>query len=182
LASPAAPLALPPGSMALLETSLVREVAEVQIVVTELAIEDAVGRARRHFREADERLSQALAGSVHGLPWLALGILVIAAGAFLHMGAFALPAEAARMSAAGLFVLGGSFLGYGVPLWARARRQTRRCAREWQHALAMLRLREQQAADDPDLTVEVLERIDGAHALPPSAWRRPTGAGSRYVQ
>ena len=175
-------MALAPGSMALLKRSLIREVAEVQIVVTELAIANAVGRARQRFHEADERLSQALAGSVHGLPWLALGMLVIAAGAFLHMGAFALPAEAARMSAAGLFVLGGAFLGYGVPLWARARGQTRRRAREWQHALAVLKLREQQAADDPDLTVEVLERIDGAHALPPSAWRRPTGAGSRYVQ
>lgn len=154
----------------------------MQIVVTELSIEDAVGRARRQFRQADERLSRALAGSVRGLPWVALGMLAIVAGALIQMGAFALPAEAAGMSTAGVFVLGGSFLGHGVPLWARARRRTRQRAREWQHALAMVRLREQQAEDDPGLTVEVLERIDGPHALPPSVWKRHTGAGTWYVQ
>lgn len=154
----------------------------MQIVVTELSIEDAVGRARRQFRQADESLSQALAGGVRGLPWLALGMLAVTAGGLLQIGALPLPHQAANPIAVAVLVLGGCFLGYGVPLWGRARRHTRQRAREWQHALQVLRLREQQAQDNPGLTVEVLECIDGPQAAALSAWRRHAGVGSPYVQ
>jgi hypothetical protein len=54
----------------------------MQIIVTELPIEDAVGRARSRFGQADERLAQAppLAARSRGLPWIALGALVSGAG------------------------------------------------------------------------------------------------------
>jgi Flp pilus assembly protein TadB len=117
----------------------------MQIVVSELPIEDAVGRARTRFQRADERLSLALAGSASGLSWVALGVLVVFAGAPALTGIVPLSADAALVIGVVTLVLGGIFLGYGLPLWSRARKEKKRRTREWQHALEMLRLRERQA-------------------------------------
>jgi hypothetical protein len=81
------------------------------------------------------------------------------------MGVFSLPAEAAQVTGTPLLVFGGAFLGYGLPLWSRVRKEQRQRTREWRHALEMVRLREQQAAEDPGLTVEVLERVDRQQPL-----------------
>ncbi len=121
----------------------------MQIVVSELPIEDAVGRARTRFQRADERLSLALAGSASGLSWVALGVLVVFAGAPALTGIVPLSADAALVIGVVTLVLGGIFLGYGLPLWSRARKEKKRRTREWQHALEMLRLRERQAEENP---------------------------------
>ena len=58
----------------------------MQIVVTELPIEDALGRARTRFQQADERLSRALQGSASGLPWALGGGLAVSVGALALAG------------------------------------------------------------------------------------------------
>ncbi len=153
----------------------------MQIVVSELPIEDAVGRARTRFQRADERLSLALAGSA-GLPWVALGVLAVFAGAPALTGIVSLPADAALVMGVVMLVLGGIFLGYGLPLWSRARKEKKRRIREWQHALEMLRLRERQAEENPELTVEVLDRVDGRHPSLISKWSKRTSTTTQYVQ
>jgi len=153
----------------------------MQIVVSELPIEDAVGRARTRFQRADERLSLALAGSA-GLPWVALGVLAVFAGAPALTGIVSLPADAALVMGVVMLVLGGIFLGYGLPLWSRARKEKKRRTREWQHALEMLRLRERQAEENPELTVEVLDRVDGRHPSLISKWSKRTSTTTQYVQ
>ena len=154
----------------------------MQIVVSELPIEDAVGRARTRFQRADERLSLALAGSASGLPWVALGVLAVFAGALALTGIVPLPADAALVIGVVTLILGGIFLGYGLPLWSLARKEKKRRSREWQHALEMLRLRERQAEENPELTVEVLDRVDGRHPLLISKWSKRTSAITRYLQ
>ena len=154
----------------------------MQIVVSELPIEDAVGRARTRFQRADERLSLALAGSASGLPWVALGVLAVFAGAPALTGIVSLPADAALVMGVVMLVLGGIFLGYGLPLWSRARKEKKRRTREWQHALEMLRLRERQAEENPELTVEVLDRVDGRHPSLISKWSKRTSTTTQYVQ
>lgn len=181
LADRDAPLALRRGTMGSIEMP-VSGGASVQIVVTELPIEDAVGRATERFRQADQRLSQALAGSAAGLPWMALGMLGSVAGSLALTGVLPLSADAARAIGILLLVLGGALLGYGLPLWMRAREETTRRMREWQHALALLRLREQQAEENPALTVEVLERVDRHHPLLKSGWNDRMSATAKYVQ
>ncbi len=154
----------------------------MQIVVSELPIEDAVGRARTRFQRADERLSLALAGSASGLPWVALGVLAVFAGAPALTGIVSLPADAALVMGVVMLVLGGISLGYGLPLWSRARKEKKRRTREWQHALEMLRLRERQAEENPELTVEVLDRVDGRHPSLISKWSKRTSTTTQYVQ
>jgi Flp pilus assembly protein TadB len=154
----------------------------MHIVVSELPIEDAVGRARTRFQRADERLSLALAGSASGLPWVALGVLAVFAGALALTGIVPLPADAALVIGVVTLILGGIFLGYGLPLWSLARKEKKRRSREWQHALEMLRLRERQAEENPELTVEVLDRVDGRHPLLISKWSKRTSAITRYLQ
>ena len=154
----------------------------MQIVVTELSIKEAVGRARKRFQQADERLSRALAGRSSGLPWIILGILGVAAGSVALTGLYSLPGDAAPVIGIVPLVLGGAFLGYGLPLWSRARKKMQRRTREWQSALEMLRLREQQAEEDPELTVEVLDRVDGRHPSLISQWNRRTSTTANYVQ
>jgi flagellar motor component MotA len=154
----------------------------MQIIVTELPIEDAVDRARSRFGQADERLTQTLAASSRGLPWIALGVLASVAGSVVLMGVFPLPAEAAQVIGTLLLVFGGAFLGYGLPLWSRVRKERRQRTREWRHALEMVHLREQQAAEDPALTVEVLERVDRQQPLLIPGCNAHTSATSKYVQ
>ena len=154
----------------------------MQIVVSELPIGDAVGRARTRFQRADERLSLALAGSASGLSWVALGVLVVFAGAPALTGIVPLSADAALVIGVVTLVLGGIFLGYGLPLWSRARKEKKRRTREWQHALEMLRLRERQAEENPELTVEVLDRVDGRHPSLISKWSKRTSTTTQYAQ
>ncbi len=154
----------------------------MQIVVSELPIEDAVGRARTRFQRADERLSLALAGSASGLSWVALGVLVVFAGAPALTGIVPLSADAALVIGVVTLVLGGIFLGYGLPLWSRARKEKKRRTREWQHALEMLRLRERQAEENPELTVEVLDRVDGRQPSLISKWSKRTSTTTQYAQ
>ncbi len=154
----------------------------MQIVVSELPIEDAVERARTRFQRADEHLSSALAGSASGLPWLVLGVLSVFAGAVALTGVVALPADVALVIGVVTLVSGGVFLGYGLPLWSRARKEKKRRTREWQHALEMLRLREQQSEENPELTVEVLDRVDGRHPLLDSKWSKQESATTQYLQ
>ena len=154
----------------------------MQIVVSELPIEDAVGRARTRFQCADERLSRTLAGSASGLTWAALGMLAVFAGALALTGIVPLPAEAVLVIGVVTLVLGGVSLGYGLPLWSRARKEKKRRTREWQHALELLRLREQQAEENPELTVEVLDRVDGRHPSLISKWSRRESATTQHVQ
>lgn len=153
----------------------------MQIVVSELPIEDAVGRARTRFQRADERLARVLAGSTSGLPWVALGVLAVFAGALALTGIVPLSADAALVIGVVTLVLGGFFLGCGLPLWWRARKEEKRRTREWQHALEMLRLREQQAEENPELTVEVLDRVDGRHPSLTSKWSKREFATTQYV-
>lgn len=154
----------------------------MQIVVTELPIEDALGRARERFHQADQRLSRALDESTCGIPWMALGVLATVVGCLVLTGIFPFPAHAAQVVGILPLVLGGAFLGYGLPLWSRARKKKRRRMREWQTALEMLRLREQQAEEDPELTVEVLERVDQRPPLLIVGWNAATSATTKYVQ
>jgi Flp pilus assembly protein TadB len=154
----------------------------MRIVVAELAIEDAVGRARQRLREADERLSRTLADRAPGLFWMGLGALATVAGLVVLIGVFPLSADA--MLAVGVLplVLGGAFMGCGLARWSRSRRLQRQHERQWQHALNMLRLREEQAREDPTLTVEVLEHDDGRGPALASAWRTAPSASTKYVQ
>jgi hypothetical protein len=154
----------------------------MQIVVTELPIEDAVGRARQRFQQADERLSAALSGTTTGLPWMLAGALGIVAGSLAIVGAYPLPGDVAPAVGIVSLALGGAFLGNGLPLWSKARREKKRCVREWRHALEMLRLREQQAQEDPSLTVEVLDRVDRGQPSLVTQWHRHTAATAKYVQ
>ena len=154
----------------------------MQIVVTELPIEDALGRARTRFQKADERLSLALMGSASGLPWAVAGVLALVMGAVALAGLLPLTGQAAITAGMVPLVLGGAFLGYGLPAWSRARQEKRRRTREWQHALEMLRLREQQAEESPGMTVEVLDRVDEQHAALLAKWNRFASGASRYVQ
>lgn len=153
----------------------------MHIVVNELPIEQALAQARRRFEEADRRLAGVLtAGS--GLAWAVLGALVMAGGFLGLSGAF--PLSVGSTPAMGVpLALGGAFLGHGLPEWMRARRERRRRSREWHHALELLELREQQAREDPGLTVEVLDRHEGPPALDGAAWKTAmTAAAGRYVQ
>lgn len=155
----------------------------MQIVVTELPIEDALGRARTRFQQADERLSRALQGSASGLPWALGGGLALAIGALALAGILPSAGEAALATGVTSLVLGGAFLGYGLPAWTRARSERKRRTREWHHALEMLRLREQQAEESPGMSVEVLDRVDDHHhAALVSKWNRLTAGASKYVQ
>jgi Flp pilus assembly protein TadB len=155
----------------------------MQIVVTELPIEDALGRARTRFQQADERLSRALQGSASGLPWALGGGLAVSVGALALAGILPLTGGPALAMGVASLVLGGAFLGYGLPAWTRARSERKRRTREWQHALEMLRLREQQAEESPGMSVEVLDRVDGHHhAALVSKWNRSTAGEGRYVQ
>ena len=154
----------------------------MQIVVTELPIKDAVGRARQRFQQADERLSGAMKGTATGLPWILCGLLGIVAGSLAVVGAYPLAGDAALVVSIGLLTLGGAFLGSGLPLWARARKEKKRRVGEWRHALEMLRLRERQAQEDPSLTVEVLDRVDRAQSSLIAQWNRHASATAKYVQ
>jgi hypothetical protein len=154
----------------------------VHIVVNELAIEDALGRARQRFRQSDERLCAALGESARGLPWMALGALAALGASLALMGLLPLSADAARAAGIPLLLLGGALLGYGVPVWTQARRLIGRRKREWQHALQVLGLREEQAAQHPTLSVEVLERGRGGPSKPFADWHSAAGAGTRYLQ
>jgi ABC-type phosphate transport system auxiliary subunit len=60
--------------------------------------------------------------------------------------------------------------------------EKKRRVREWRHALEMLRLREQQAQQDPSLTVEVLDRVDRGQPSLVTQWHRHTAATAKYVQ
>ena len=154
----------------------------MQIVVTELPIEDAVGRARQRFQQADERLCAALSSTTTGLPWMLAGVLGIVAGSLAIVGAYPLPGDLVPVVGIVSLALGGAFLGNGLPLWAGARKEKKRRVREWRHALEMLRLREQQAQEDPSLTVEVLDRVDRGQPSAISQWHRHAAATAKYVQ
>ncbi len=151
----------------------------MQIVVSELPIADAVERARTRFQRADEHLSSALAGSAS---WLVLGVFAVFAGALALTGIVPLPEDVALVIGVVTLTLGGVFLGYGLPLWLRARKEKKRRTREWQHALEILRLREHQSEENPGLTVEVLDRVDGRHPLLDSKWSKRESAATQYLQ
>jgi hypothetical protein len=153
----------------------------MQIIVNELPIEDALERARQRFERADRRLAEALTGDRTTLPWTLLGVLALAGGALGLTGMLPISPEAGAVVPA-LLVLGGACVGYALPLWLRRRAETKRRTREWQHALELLRLREQQAEDDPALTVEVLDRVDARHSPVNPKWNQGTSSASRYVQ
>jgi len=153
----------------------------MQIVVTELPIGDAVGRARERFQQADRHLARVLDKGAAGVPWLAAGAMALAGGGLGLSGMVPLSAEVS--AAAGLLLkVGGALVGFGFPLWANARGERRRRSRQWHHALQMVRLREQQAADNPHLTVEVLDRVDGPQQLLAAKWRAHSAAAAHYVQ
>lgn len=154
----------------------------MQLIVNELSIEAAVRRARARFEQADGQLARALADADAALPWVVLGAVAMAAG-FLGLSALLpLPADATPFMAATL-ALGGAFVGYGIPVWLRALGRHRRSLREWHDALDMLRLREQQAKDDPELTVEVLDGLQRHRPAGIAAWKTGmTAAAGRYVQ
>jgi len=154
----------------------------VHIVVTELAIEDALGRARQRFRQSDQRLCAALGDSARGLPCMALGLLTALGASLALVGLLPLSSDTARAAGIPLLLLGGVLLGYGVPVWTRACRLIRRRKREWQHALQILGLREEQAAQDPTRSVEALERSDGGKSMISAEWDPAGGAGARYLQ
>lgn len=154
----------------------------MQIVVTELSIEDAVGRARQRFQRADERLSGALKITATGLPWILSGVLGVVAGALASIGAYPLSGDAALVLSVGSLTLGGALIGAGLPLWSRARKEKKRRVGEWRHALEMLRLRERQAEEDPSLTVEVLDRVDRGQSSLIAQWNRHASATAKYVQ
>jgi hypothetical protein len=153
----------------------------MQIVVSELPVGDAAKRARQRFERADRRLAEVLAGDTRALPWMVAGALATAAGTLGLPGLSPLPGELAPLMGV-LAAVGGACLGYALPLWSRARAAKRRRTREWHHALEMLRLREQQAEEDPELTVEVLDRVDRQHPLLISKWNARTSAAAGYVQ
>ena len=113
---------------------------------------------------------------------MASGVLGIVAGSLAAMGVYPLPGEAALAITVFSLVLGGVFLGSGLRLWSRARKEKKRRVREWQHALEMLRLREQQAEDDPALTVEVLDRVDVRHPSLISERYRRASIAAKYAQ
>jgi Flp pilus assembly protein TadB len=155
----------------------------MQIVVTELPIEDALGRARTRFQQADERLARALQGSASGLPWALSGALALTVGALAIAGFLPLAGHPALATGVVCLVLGGAFLGYGLPAWTRALNERKRRTREWHHTLEMLRLREQQAEESPGMSVEVLDRVDEhRHAALVSKWNRLSAGAGRYVQ
>lgn len=112
---------------------------------------------------------------------MVVGAFGVAGGALGLMGIFTLPAGFTVVLPV-LLALGGGCLGYGVPLWSQARAAEKGRSREWQHALELLRLREQQAEENPALTVEVLDRVDERQPLLASAWNACTSTASRYVQ
>lgn len=155
----------------------------MQIVVTELPVEDALARARARFQQADEHLSRALAVGASGMPWVIVGVLSLAVGSLALAGVLALAGDTALVAGVLSLVLGGAFLGYGLPAWSRARRERKRRRGEWHHALEMLHLREQQAQTSPGMSVEVLDRVDEhQHAALVSEWNRLTAGTTRYVQ
>jgi hypothetical protein len=89
----------------------------MQMVVSELPIEDALEGARRRFQRADERLSRGLwRAALRGLPWLLFAVLAVFAGALALTGIVPLPAEVALVIGVVTLVLGGVILGYGLPL------------------------------------------------------------------
>lgn len=153
----------------------------MQVIVTELCIEDAVKRARERLDRADRRLASALAARSSGLSWMALGALVVAGG-FAGLAGMSPARGAIAVVMGALPALGGAFLGHGAPMWWRARAENRQRSREWRHALEVLRLREQQAMDNPALTVEVLERADLKHPPLDAKWHASEAAPARYVQ
>lgn len=153
----------------------------MQIIVTELPIEDAVQRARLRFERADERLARTLSGSNAALPWIAIGAIGVVGATLGLMGMFPLPGEVTVVMAV-LLALGGAFLGYGLPLWSRVRAEKKRRTREWHHALEMLRLREQQAEENPELTVEVLDRVDRRRPPSISKWHERIPTTTKYLQ
>jgi Flp pilus assembly protein TadB len=154
----------------------------MQIVVTELPIEEAVKRARQRFRQADERLSRAQMDRAPGPAWTALGVLATVAGLIVLMGVTRLSAATASAIGMPVLLLGGAFSGHGLPRWWRSRQVERRHQREWQHALDMLCLREEQALEDPALTVEVLERIHGQHPEWIAGWSSGPSTATKYLQ
>lgn len=154
----------------------------MRIVVSELPVQNALGRARARFRAADARLSEALAGACAGMPWTAGGALSLILGAAAFAGVAPLADDAVLVAGIGPLVLGGACLAYGLPTWSRVRRAKRERTREWHHARELLRLREQQAMESPEMTVEVLDRIDGERADGLAGWHRRASVGSRYVQ
>ncbi len=113
---------------------------------------------------------------------LVLGVFAVFAGALALTGIVPLPEDVALVIGVVTLTLGGVFLGYGLPLWLRARKEKKRRTREWQHALEMLRLREHQSEENPGLTVEVLDRVDGRHPLPDSKWSKRESAATQYLQ
>lgn len=151
------------------------------IIVTELHIADAVARARARLERADRRLAAALCAGRSGLAWLALGAIAVAGGFAALVGVLP-PPEASPVVSGGLLAIGGALLGIGVPMWRRARVEKRQRTREWRHALEMLCLREQQAEDNPGLTVEVLDGVDAEHPLLESKWQAGIAVPARYVQ
>jgi len=154
----------------------------MNIVVTELPVEQAVRRARTRFEQADQHLARVLGDADAALPWLALGAVAMAAGFLGLSGLFPLPADTAPFMGASL-ALGGAFIGYGLPVWLRALGRHRPYLREWRGALELLQLREQQAREAPGRTVEVLDRVDPHRPLDLSAWKTGvTASASRYVQ
>ncbi len=112
---------------------------------------------------------------------MALGLLTVFAGALALTGIIPLPAEAVLVIGVVTLVLGGVSLGYGLPLWSRARKEKNRRTRERQHALELLRLREHQAEENPELTVEVLDRVDGRHPSLLSNWSKRESATMQYL-
>jgi hypothetical protein len=113
---------------------------------------------------------------------MALGIIASTVGSLALMGLFPIPADVLRVIAIPSLILGGAFLGYGLPQWWRVRNETKRRTREWQHALEMLSLREQQLEEAPELTVEVLERTGRTPQRPATPWSTCTSAAAKYVQ
>jgi Flp pilus assembly protein TadB len=151
------------------------------IVVNELPIEDAVERARQRLARADRRLADALAVERRGLPWLGLGVPALAASILVLTGMVPVPGWVPDVALV-LLASGAALLGYGVPLWYRNHSETQQRMREWQHALRILRLREQQAEEEPALSVEVLDRIDAREPLVDPKWKQNACGVTRYVQ
>ena len=65
----------------------------MQILVTELPIEDALGRAQARFQQADEHLARTVEASATGLPWALGGVALVCGGGVALAGVLPLAGQ-----------------------------------------------------------------------------------------
>ena len=149
----------------------------MRIMVTEMPISDALTRARTRFEQLDRRMASAYECFDPSAAFILAGVVSVAGGLATALGVFPVAPNLAMAVAILLLVSGGGLLGHGLPLWCRARTDIKRLEQRWNHALGNLRFRESQAAEDPELTVEVLSHVNGQDLLVTPQNRRPRRLG-----